>query len=236
MKRQVLGRQCRGPVFLIGGVVSRTAFAHEAPLSRSYADGTALFYSRKARSFDGRCSSETSDPQRRKNLSKCLPSGANSCKKTQRLLRKIAGKITRCNERQQNGTFHPSSFTRSERLLFVCGIILISFPVRLRRQKYLPHISPKHVCSWPVFISPQREIPLASSPSRSPKKRLPARVSWPVRRILGSFPASGLCGDLPSAKSAGKFLKINPKFGKPAADLRPWAWRSVRSVVMSLPG
>ncbi len=111
MKRQVLGRQCRGPVFLIGGVVSRTAFAHEAPLSRSYADGTALFCSGKARSFDGRCSSETSDPQRRKNLSKCLPSGANSCKKTQRLLRKIAGKIICCNERQQNGTFHPSSFT-----------------------------------------------------------------------------------------------------------------------------
>ena len=50
-------------------------------------------------------------PQRRKNLPKCLPSGANSCKKTQRLLHKIAGKIICCNERQQNGTFHPSSFT-----------------------------------------------------------------------------------------------------------------------------
>ena len=44
-------------------------------------------------------------------------------------MRKITGKIIRCNERQQNGTFYSSSFTRSERLLFVCGIILISFPV-----------------------------------------------------------------------------------------------------------
>ena len=40
-----------------------------------------------------------------------LPSGAYSRKKIQRLLHKITGKIICCNKRQQNGTFHPSSFT-----------------------------------------------------------------------------------------------------------------------------
>ena len=81
--------------------------------------------------------------KRRKNLPKCLPSGACSCNKTQRLLHKIAGKIICCNQRQRNGTLNPSSFTRSELVPVVCDIILISFPVfsftsSKRSPRYLP--------------------------------------------------------------------------------------------------
>ena len=99
-----------------------------------------------------------------------LPSGANSCKKTQRFLRKITGKIICCNKRQQNGTFHPSSFTRSERLLFVCGIILISFLfVRLRRQKYLPHIS-RSMSVPGLCLSPRRGRFRRLHPPHAPRR------------------------------------------------------------------
>ena len=79
-----------------------------------------------------------------------LPSGAYSRKKIQRLLHKITGKIICCNKRQQNGTFHPSSFTRSERLLFVCGIILISFPVCLLAPS---KISPPYLPEACLFLA-----------------------------------------------------------------------------------
>ena len=48
-------------------------------------------------------------PQRRKNLPKCLPSGANSRKKTQRLLRKITGKIITCEKRKKKKKYRKKS-------------------------------------------------------------------------------------------------------------------------------